>query len=365
MVDNLAHVDYSPPAPDQVEVSLFGPGVGESVLVHLGAGHWMVVDSCIGRGRKKPAALEYLEQLGVDASEAIVMIVATHWHDDHVRGISQLLEVATSATFYAAEAIRPQEFIALTGIAPTSKFTSGVDELAKVARIADQRSSRSASPLTPVRSSMRLRLSPGSAVSEVWARSPSNEDLRLGRQAIAALISDPSPRARRVPELEPNDTSVVLHLTTLAGPVLLGGDLEHFPSSRVRGWHAVLDDHTSPGAPAGLFKVPHHGSINADCPEVWQHALSGKPVAILTPFERGVTPIPRPEDRGRIRGLASQAYLTSDKRGRAVVRDRAVEKTIRETTRNFVPNTLEMGQIQARALGGVWKIRGSAESCAV
>jgi len=31
---------------DEIEVSVFGPGYGESILVHLGAGKWVIVDSC-------------------------------------------------------------------------------------------------------------------------------------------------------------------------------------------------------------------------------------------------------------------------------------------------------------------------------
>lgn len=37
----------TPPVADELEVSVFGPGVGESVVVHLGHGDWMVVDSCL------------------------------------------------------------------------------------------------------------------------------------------------------------------------------------------------------------------------------------------------------------------------------------------------------------------------------
>lgn len=33
------------PRLDEIEVSLLGPGYGESVVVHMGGGEWMVVDS--------------------------------------------------------------------------------------------------------------------------------------------------------------------------------------------------------------------------------------------------------------------------------------------------------------------------------
>lgn len=41
-------IDYgAPPAADEIEFSLFGPGYGEAVAVHLGDGTWLLIDSCI------------------------------------------------------------------------------------------------------------------------------------------------------------------------------------------------------------------------------------------------------------------------------------------------------------------------------
>src|SRR5262245_58961005 len=57
---------HTPPASDEVEISLFGPGIGECSVVHLGGGQWMVVDSCIDRSTRRPVALEYLAEIGVD-----------------------------------------------------------------------------------------------------------------------------------------------------------------------------------------------------------------------------------------------------------------------------------------------------------
>jgi len=59
---------HAPPAVDELEVSVFGPGVGECVLVHFGEGEWMVVDSCLDRATSRPAALDYLTELGVDVA---------------------------------------------------------------------------------------------------------------------------------------------------------------------------------------------------------------------------------------------------------------------------------------------------------
>ena len=38
-----------PPGKNEFEITLFGPGYGESVVLHVGSGAWIVVDSCIDK----------------------------------------------------------------------------------------------------------------------------------------------------------------------------------------------------------------------------------------------------------------------------------------------------------------------------
>ncbi len=351
---------YEPPRDDQVEINVFGPGVGECVLIHLGQGAWLVVDSCRGRGQSRPAALEYLAAIGASPS-SIEALVATHWHDDHVKGIAEVYEEAASAHFYVAASVRPDEFRAITGqSAMGSRFSTGVEELSKVAQIADERGV----PVRAAAAAQRIRHQPDQPVSEVWALSPSYEDQSISRLHIASLLPAFQPGSRRIPAQPPNDTSVVLLLETVVGGVLLGADLEH-PASRLRGWHAVMELDSAPHTKAGFFKVPHHGSNNAHCPEVWEHRVDRGVVAVVTPFDRGRWSLPRSSDRDRIRALTSRAYLTSDKRDRPVKRDRATDRTIREATRSFSAETLRMGHVQARSQEDGWAVAASEEAVAV
>lgn len=221
---NLQSISSFPPGPGQIEISVFGPGVGECIAVHLGVGEWLVVDSCKGRGRSQPAALEYLESIGVDVRSNVKMVVATHWHDDHVKGIAQLFERAGSATFYAASAVSSAEFLALTGRRElASQFSSGVDELAKVGAITKSRSAVGGPALSSVNAARRLWQSSDHVITEVWALSPSDEDVAISREHIASLLPQNPAVTTRIPALEPNDTSVVLLLKTAAGSILLGG----------------------------------------------------------------------------------------------------------------------------------------------
>lgn len=97
------------PDPDEAEISLFGPGYGECVVVHLGGGKWLINDSCLDETKRHPIALRYLAELGVDVGTQVAMVVASHWHDDHVRGLGAVYEACTSATFVCASALNSRE----------------------------------------------------------------------------------------------------------------------------------------------------------------------------------------------------------------------------------------------------------------
>src|SRR5437870_4971116 len=99
------------PDPEGFEVSLFGPGVGESVVLHLGGGEWIIVDSC--RGEHAPAAIEYLQDMGVDVAVSVKLIVATHWHNDHVRGLDDIVRRCPQAEFFCSPALFSSEFLVL------------------------------------------------------------------------------------------------------------------------------------------------------------------------------------------------------------------------------------------------------------
>ena len=61
------------------EVTVIGPGYGESIVVHLGDTSWLVVDSCVDPASgDSSAALKYLTMLGVDVAQAVKPVSYTH-----------------------------------------------------------------------------------------------------------------------------------------------------------------------------------------------------------------------------------------------------------------------------------------------
>ena len=308
------------PGRDEIEVSLVGPGYGESVLIHIGAGDWLVVDSCVGADGR-PVALQYLHQLGVNPASAVKMIVATHWHDDHIRGMAQLVKACSSARFCCASALGKKEFLSATaGLAQTdiSAVGYGAREIYSVFSHLD------ATDAVPkwARASQRVIRS-GSC--EVWSLSPGDELFERFLRSVGHWVSPVEGTARRIPELAANQLSVVLWVRCGDAIVLLGGDLER------RGWTAILEDGTRPRRRASVFKVPHHGSQGAHSTEVWDRMLESEPLAILTPWRRGASALPKPQDVHRILSLTPHAYASAKPSFSRVKRRGMVSKTMGES----------------------------------
>jgi glyoxylase-like metal-dependent hydrolase (beta-lactamase superfamily II) len=106
-------IDFSGPPEDELEINIFGPGYGECCLIHFGGGGWIVIDSCVNTDDDRPAALTYLDRIGVNSAEHVRLIIVSHWHDDHIRGLSSLLKACTAARFCASSALNSAEFVAV------------------------------------------------------------------------------------------------------------------------------------------------------------------------------------------------------------------------------------------------------------
>jgi len=322
-----------PPEPDEVEVTLFGPGKGECVLIHVGEAEWIVVDSCIDdTGRSAP--LNYLGSLGVGV-EQIRLIVASHWHDDHVGGLAGLVDSATAARLVCSAALEPDEFLHLVSAAdlrPMVKATSGVHEFR---RVLDCLSEREVYPVyaSADRVLYRRPISIGSSHCEVISLSPSDASSHDALQGLRKLLEQQDATQRTVvPRPRRNPAAVVLWISVGIVHVLLGSDLE-VDSNPAKGWTAVLDAISRPTERASVFKVAHHGSVNGHDPRVWTDMLEADPYCVLTPYLSGATPIPRPTDMDRLVSLSPNIWITRRPGTPSVRRDSRVDRMAKEVTR--------------------------------
>ncbi len=230
------------PTPDEFEVSVFGPGVGECIVVHLGDNEWMVVDSCRGPGPERlPVALEYLTALGIGA-DRVSNLVVTHWHSDHHDGIADLVAACEHAALWCSAALQTREVASLLSAVASHRMSNtptGVDELARAMQELQARAGRSTRPenVAPRWLQASTLLGRQHPRWEVLALSPSPAEQSRAVQDLAAMVEAFGLAPRRlVPGA--NSVSVVLHLTLGQTAVLLGSDLEETGAAET-GWSAV------------------------------------------------------------------------------------------------------------------------------
>ncbi len=344
-----------PPHAAEIEIAMLGPGYGESILVHTGDGEWVVIDSFLNPDGR-PAALAYLERLGHPPARTIKLIVATHWHDDHIRGMGRLVESCSAARFCCAGALRRLEFLRMVeGFRAKGPrgASFGAREMATVFAYLGH---AGVSPLWAMASRRIHR----SSTCEVWSLSPDDEAYTSFLKSLAPP-SDNEP-AQAVASPTPNALSVALLFRFGHGiSCLFGADLER------RGWVAVLRGGARPGdGKSSVFKVPHHGSANAHLQEVWDELLEAEPIAILAPWRLGGKALPKEGDVKRILARTPNAYATANTVSGSVARDRWVKKRLRDIVAEFWPESGLSGMIRLRrALAGEdsWRVKLFGSAC--
>lgn len=355
------------PESDEIEVSVFGPGYGESILLHLGYNNWFIVDSCIDPISNEPAPLIYLNQINVNPSNSVKQVIATHWHDDHIRGFGKLVENCSSAEFVCSGALKSDEFLSLVSLYGNRSMmeNTGVEEMSKSITVLQKRKrylgKRFVSPKFATAGRCLWRNSFGNSHSQyecsIHSLSPSDAAILGAYLDIDRLLPAVKEPKRRIMSTTPNHAAVALWVSIGNHNILLGSDLEETNESNT-GWSVIVSSTTRPIGKASFFKIPHHGSCNAHHPQVWTEMLEEKPIAVLTPYEKGNHKLPTREDVNRICSLTDKAYSTATiGRNQTVKRDRIVEKTIRETVRNIRQLHISMGHVRLRTkIHSDWRI---------
>jgi beta-lactamase superfamily II metal-dependent hydrolase len=314
VVANLQESDLDAPASNELEITFLGPGFGECALMHMGQEKWIVVDSCIDVATRSSLALDYLSKIGVSFT-SVFMVVATHWHDDHIRGISQIVEASPGATFVCSAAVQKREFFSLVASArrTMSASPSGVKEMTEILRLlAIRHQENNAMQGTPVwakENSLLCEEPIGSAAVRVQALSPSDLSMTRAWQSFARLVPTIHEPKRVLPAPSPNEASIVLWVTVDDIGVLFGGDLEE-GIQRATGWKRVVDNPLRRGT-ASVFKVPHHGSSNAFNHNVWKTLLTPDPIAAVVPFRNGNIMLPKAGSIALYCSLTENVFITA------------------------------------------------------
>jgi len=185
-------------------------------------------------------------------------------------------------------------------------------------------------------------------MNQVYALSPSDAAKSRSLEEIANLFPMAHSPKKRVTSRSPNHFAVVLWVNIGGTILLLGSDLEEADNPETGGARILLST-TRPGGRACLFKVPHHGSRNADHPGVWSELVRPHPVCVLTPFWRGSTKLPKRSDIERIMQHTDDAYISADLKAKRLKRHKPVEEMLRGAVRSIRPLHSSFGHVRVRS----------------
>lgn len=346
-----------PPSPDQFEVTLIGTGggYGESVVVHLGNNEWIIIDSCKDPNSGSVLPLEYFNSIGINPADSVKLIVCTHWHDDHILGMSKILESCPNAEIVFARVNDTKKFLRLVGldhskikaigsISSTKEFNNCLDIIEK--------RGKNIKVATIDRLLYKTQVD-HEVVCEVHALSPSDEAIAKFDDEISMLITEYGDSRKKIVIDSPNDKSVVIYLRLGMQKVLLGADLE-VTSSPNNGWLDIINNSvTVRDERASYFKISHHGSENGYHKDIWLNLLEDNPCGTLTPWNRG-NGLPTPEMIRKLRDHSDSLYITSPKLGRskAKKRDRDIQKIIEKFKFKLGEIKFNKGIIRSRRKNG-------------
>jgi beta-lactamase superfamily II metal-dependent hydrolase len=343
-------MDLNLPELDCAEITLLGTGggYGESIVLHIGNNNWVVIDSCIDPNNKKCIPLEYLESIGVNVSQQVKMILCTHWHDDHILGISELLEKCKSSKFSMARPNDITKFLRMVKLdyqkSNAKVSNSSTVEFNKCLEILEVRGA----PLKHAQADTTIFTAVvNNFRNEVIALSPSDYTLKEFDYEISALITDFGISSKQIISKSPNAKSVALFLKLGEHRAILGSDLE-VSANDYEGWINILDQNQVIDKSASLFKIPHHGSDTGYHKRIWDELLLPQPVSKLTPWNKSFK-LPRPEMLKKYLDHTENLYMTSPLINPSPKkRNRKIEKDIKNSNVKISEVKFEFGIVRSR-----------------
>lgn len=254
------------------------------------------------------------------------LIVATHWDDDHIKGIGNIVESCPTARFVMSSAINDTKFTKVVVDSPLSQaiklgqtISTGITEFNKIFHYLFKNNK---SPTYAIQNLPLWKSNYKNA--KVTALSPHASAFEKSIQSILSQVPSGNTPIGKIKAQKPNHTSIVLWVEIGDERILLGADLEEVESHK--GWSLILEDKTSIEGKAKLYKVAHHGSPNGEHEGIWTDLLTDDPHCLIAPWQLAGNFLPKVSDLERILQRTENLHLSSDKPQPAI---KSKEKHIR------------------------------------
>ena len=256
---------------DRLYLFVLGPGKGESVLLRIPPGQWVIIDSF------KQEGIAVAHEVISRYDESVAAMILTHPHEDHCSGFIDLIDLYSEAI--------------IGGVLPGA---AGGDE---------------AFPADAYRALSKSAIPTFDRITDAWNVDPHRRwhtyrhSSRLIGDAELVALNPVEPVVKsswRTTHL--NEISTAIRVTWNQVTILLGADIPGQTWQDIGGAFGDLGNHQG-------MKVPHHGSKNAF--DVSFGAGARDRLWIITPFKRG---LPLKRCGGGLQqalGFVDQVHLTS------------------------------------------------------
>lgn len=318
----------------QLGVHVFNGGKGEGIILELPDGRCGVIDAYASslQDASSNSVVNWLKRR-VPVGQKLAFVCMTHPHDDHYRGLGQILDQWGTDRLWRFGAMsqaegppasvggreeRPELALACAvhssarlclGTAAADARRTSALELTRVLQKYD-----AASRVVPLSCDVR-------EIVDVQVLYPSGGGGGTDEECIPRIIScGPSTAMKRKYEavirefvLRPeqtlleqrahNDVSVGLIVSFGKSTLVLGGDIES------KGWEEALRLVGRKSVQATIVKVSHHGSVTGYCDGLWETFGTPKvKLAIVTPYHR--FRLPRREAVAHIQQYSERLVMT-------------------------------------------------------
>jgi len=316
-------------------------GYGESVVVKVHDHFWIVIDSSIEPTTGNPLALIYLNRKNVDISNDVRMVICTHWHSDHIKGLDKILERCKSAKFVCAMATDKDKFLRYIEFEarPEKNGFSSTDIFYNCINIAYKRKT---DVIIASQDKLLSKDEVNGIKSFIYSLSPSDDTMKSFLQEITAAFKTSTANTKII-EQSPNERCVVLLISVNKYNVILGGDLES------KGWTVILENSEAlKDRKFNVIKIPHHGSDTAYLKELWSN-FADHVIAHVSAYNRLKEPLPKEEMLRKYSSLSDELYLTSDytQKKAPKKRERSLQKAIQRLNSTIYEIPYRFGEIES------------------
>lgn len=321
-------IEKTRPNADEIEITTIGAGAsaGESVVVHLTDNRWMIIDSCVLDGEVLP--LYYLRKREVDPLK-VVYIVCTHWHKDHIQGLSTLLSECKNARLALPSVFNQDSVFKAVFTEEKSKYSPIAKELGACLDILDSRTDdvlRRPKYLNADKEVCSYTINGIGVV--VNSLSPSD----VMKEKYDKMLVNSTLQQMADNDMDTNMCSVVLNIFVEDERlnILLGADLECNRSDEKAigcsgcckansaiGWCNIIIDSEKYKRHHiyHYLKSSHHSSMNGYCPSLMDNKIKKDETIITTTLFENNANVRLPQDDMLSQYLSKceNYYITSDR----------------------------------------------------